>query len=124
MSTSWTDERVDAMIGRLLRAGVLAAAAIVLLGAAVYLARHGASRPDYGTFTGEPGDLRTFRGIVHGAANGSGRALIQVGLLVLIGTPIARVALALLAFAAQRDRLYLVVAGCVLAILLGSLIWG
>jgi uncharacterized membrane protein len=44
-------------------------------------------------------------------------ALIQVGLLVLIATPIARVALAAAGFCMERDRLYAGVSLIVLAIL-------
>ena len=53
-----------------------------------------------------------------------GRGLIQFGLLLLIATPVARVAFSVAAFAIQRDRLYVVVTLIVLAILTYSLAGG
>jgi uncharacterized membrane protein len=50
--------------------------------------------------------------------------LIQLGLLLLIATPVARVAFSVAAFAMQRDRLYVVVALIVLAVLMYSLTGG
>ncbi len=47
-------------------------------------------------------------------------AIGQLGLLVLLATPIVRVATSLLGFALERDRLYMLVTGAVLAILLLS----
>jgi uncharacterized membrane protein len=48
--------------------------------------------------------------------------LIQLGLLLLIATPVARVAVAIVGFALERDRLYTVISLIVLLILLASLI--
>jgi uncharacterized membrane protein len=53
-----------------------------------------------------------------------GRGIIQLGLLLLIATPIARVALSVVAFAIQRDRLYVVATLVVLAVLMYSLTGG
>ena len=46
------------------------------------------------------------------------------GLLLLIATPVARVALSLVAFVLQRDRLYVGITAFVLALLLASLVGG
>jgi uncharacterized membrane protein len=112
---------VDEIIGNLLRAGVILAAAVVLLGGVLYLAQHSSALPDYRVFRGEPADLRGVPGIVKDARALDGRGLIQLGLLVLLATPIARVAFSVLAFALQRDRTYVVVTLIVLAVLLYSL---
>jgi uncharacterized membrane protein len=120
----WTDERLNVFVGNLLRAGVLAAAGAVLVGGAIYLARHGFSLPDVGQFHGEPSDLRSVRGILRSAFSGSGQGLIQLGLSALIATPVARVVLLLVGFALQRDRFYVFVSLVVLAILLLSLLGG
>jgi uncharacterized membrane protein len=53
-----------------------------------------------------------------------GRGIIQLGLLLLIATPVARVAISVVAFAVQRDRLYVAITLLVLAILLCSLMSG
>jgi uncharacterized membrane protein len=49
------------------------------------------------------------------------RGLIQLGLLLLIATPVARVAFSVLAFAEQRDWLYVSITLVVLAVLVYSL---
>ena len=114
----WSEHDVEVLLGRLLQWGVAIAAAVVLAGAVVYLAHHGSERPAYGTFVGEPDDLRHVVGIVRSAGDLSGRGLIQLGLLLLIGTPIARVALSLLVFVRDRDGLYVKLTAFVLLILL------
>ncbi|HZO08625.1 MAG TPA: DUF1634 domain-containing protein, partial [Myxococcota bacterium] len=121
MTARWSDRQVEQRIGALLRAGVALAAAIVALGAALYLARHGGELPAYHVFRGEPAPLRSVAGILTRALDFRGSGVIQLGLLVLLATPVARVALAAYAFAQQRDRLYLAVSLFVLAVLLYSI---
>jgi uncharacterized membrane protein len=99
----WTDQQVEQIVGTLLRAGVILAASVVLLGGVLYLARLGTSPPDYRVFRGEPADLRSIAGILRDARSVDGRGIIQLGLLLLIATPVARVAFSLVAFARQRD---------------------
>ena len=120
----WTDQYVEELIGNLLRVGVTLAAAVVLFGGSIYLVRHGLAAPHYSVFVGEPADLRTVSGIVRDALALRGRGLIQLGLLLLIATPVARVAFSVAAFAMQRDRLYVAVALIVLAVLMYSLTGG
>lgn len=121
---SWTDERLARWIGNLLRLGVGTAAAVVLLGGVLYLARHGAETPSYRVFHGEPSQFRTVGGILGAAVQLGGRGIIQLGLLLLIATPIARVAFAAVGFAMERDRTYVVVSLIVLVTLLFSLAGG
>lgn len=118
----WTDQTTEAIIGNLLRAGVLLAALVVLAGGVVYLARHGIEPADYHVFHGEPSDLRHVRGILHGAWTGRGRGIIQLGLLLLIATPIARVTFSIVAFAIEKDRLYVIFTLIVLCVLMYSLL--
>ncbi len=120
--TRWTDEQVELMVGTLLRAGVMLSAAVVLLGGAIYLLHFWSSAPDYRVFRGEPSELRGVPGIVKGALALRGRSLIQLGLLLLILTPIARVAFAAVAFFLQRDHAYVWITLIVLTILLWSLV--
>jgi len=118
----WTDQRVEGMVANLLRAGVVLAAGVVLLGGTVYLARHGSEPPHFQVFRGEPSDLRSVSGILKDVGAFRGRGLIQLGLLLLIATPIARVALSVVAFALQKDRPYVIITLIVLALLLFSLV--
>lgn len=117
---AWNDQRIEELISYLLIAGVLLSALLVLAGGIVYLARHGGEAAAYGTFRGEPEELRTIRGLFAMDSLRHGRGLIQLGLVLLILTPIARVAFALVGFARERDRLYVLISGIVLALLLYS----
>jgi uncharacterized membrane protein len=121
---SASEERVERLLGNLLRGGVLLAAAVVVAGSAIYLYRHGGEATDFAVFHGEPADLRTPTGIVADAAAGSGRGVIQLGLLLLIATPVARVVFSVFAFARQRDLTYVLLTLVVLAVLLVSLFFG
>jgi uncharacterized membrane protein len=115
------DRRLESIIGQLLRAGVLLAAATVFVGGIFYLVQHSSDRAGYHAFVeGAPG-MHTLPGILQGAAQGNSLAIIQVGLLLLILTPVGRVAIALAGFLMERDRLYSVVSLIVLMILLLSL---
>src|ERR1700693_5465046 len=71
-----------------------------------YLAKFGWTHPDYRTFLGEPAEFTRVSLILHNAAAGHGRDLIQLGLLLLITTPIARVAVSVLVFLVEKDWLY------------------
>jgi uncharacterized membrane protein len=117
----WTDQGIETVIGNLLRAGVLLAASVVSIGAVVYLMQHSYQAVDYGTFRSEPPDLRGLRGIVRDLFSLNGRGIIQFGLLLLIATPVARVAFSVIAFAKERDGMYVVFTLIVLSILLYSL---
>jgi uncharacterized membrane protein len=111
-------------MGALLRTGVVLAAAIVFVGGVLYVTRHRVPVTDYRVFHGEPGDLRTISGIFHEALSFSGRGLIQFGLLVLIATPVARVAFSFFAFLYERDWTYVFVTLLVLGLLIYSLFGG
>jgi len=50
----WTDQRVEIIIGNLLRTGVMLSAAVVVAGALIYLARHAFEPANYRVFQGEP----------------------------------------------------------------------
>ena len=119
---SWTDQRIENILGNLLRAGVLLSALVVLIVGVIYLLRHGRSPMDFGVFRGEPADLRGVRGIIRDTLALRGRGIIQLGLLLLIATPVARVAFSIFGFAEERDRMYVVFTVIVFSILLYSLI--
>lgn len=117
-----SDRQLEKLIGNLLKYGVTIASAIVLLGGVLYLIRHGSEPADYHIFRGEPAEFRSPAGVVTAILSGSRRGIIQFGLLVLIATPIARVAISLLTFLRHRDFTYVIVTLCVLAGLIYSLI--
>jgi uncharacterized membrane protein len=118
-----SDERVEGIIGNLLRIGVILSALVVFAGGLLYLLREGRQRaPDFGTFT--PEELRSPGDILHESAQLHSLGLIMLGLLLLIATPVARVIFSVAAFALQRDYLYVIFTLIVLSVLLYSLFSG
>ena len=100
----------------------MTSALVVFMGAIIYLVRHGGSPTDYHVFRGEPSDLRSLGGIFHDAIGLRGRGIIQLGLVLLILTPVARVAFSIWGFAEEHDRMYVIFTSIVLVILLYSLL--
>jgi len=103
---------IERWIANLLRGGMLAALATMCAGGLWHLSTHGA----------ESADHRTFRAISAFAADG--RALMQLGIVILVATPVARVALSVGAFTHTRDRVYVAITAIVLCTLLYSLLGG
>ena len=118
------DRALELLVGRMLQVGVLVSAVVVAVGLAVLLARGGAAPVSFDVFRGEASALRSVRGVVRGALTLDGGALVQLGLVLLVATPVARVALTLVAFLRQGDRLYVGLTAFVLAILLFGLLGG
>ncbi|MFL6450713.1 MAG: DUF1634 domain-containing protein [Bryobacteraceae bacterium] len=119
-----TDRSIEQIVSLILRFGVLVSGTVVLLGGLVFLARHGHERVDYHTFRAQPVSDRLVHGILAGAFEFRARSIIQIGVLLLLATPIARVAFSIVGFALERDKLYVIITSVVLAILLYSLIGG
>ena len=112
-----TDKDVALIVGQLLRAGVVTSSVIALIGGIIYLIAHGADTPHYTKFIGAPKNLRHINGIIDGLLVFDARAIIQMGILVLIATPILRVMLSAIAFAIEKDYLYVVITLIVLSII-------
>lgn len=119
-----TDKDIASLIGRLLRTGVVTASAIAFLGGIIYLYRHGAARPNYTEFTGAPMNLRHIPGIIQGVLSVRGSAIIQLGVVVLLATPILRVFFSAVAFALEKDYLYVVITLIVSGIIIFGMIGG
>jgi uncharacterized membrane protein len=114
--------QIELLLSNLLRSGVFLASAVVLFGGILYLIRHGTEPVDYKYFLGEPAQFRSPMGVIEAVSSGSSRGIIQLGLLLLIATPIVRVAISLLAFLWRRDFTYVAIALFVLLGLLYSLL--
>lgn len=115
------DERVEKIVGNLLRFGVVMAGLVVLAGGIYYLCEHGGKVGELRTFQGEPADLRDPLRIIADAWSLDSRGIIQFGLLLLVATPVARVVFLLGAFLLRRDFLYLAITLIVLTALLYSM---
>lgn len=109
--------RMEKLIGMVLLAGVLASAAIVLFGGAVFMWKHGSIPVHYRIFRGEPSDLRNLAGIWKDFTEGSGRGAIQLGLMLLVGVQLIRVALTGILFLLNRDKAFVVITFLVFAML-------
>lgn len=118
----WTDHKIEQIIGQLLRAGVMLAALVVLSGGVIYLVQHASAHEDYSKFHGTPENLRSVSGIVNETLTGHSVGIIQLGLLLLVLTPIARVVFSAIGFMEERDRMYVVITLIVLAVLIFSLL--
>ena len=115
------EQKLENRIANLLRLGVVLSACVVLSGAVMYVGFHPLARVSYRAFQGEPDELKTAHGVVHYAFSGNAKGIMQLGLLLLIATPIARVISSAVAFAIEGDRMYLLFTLLVLAVLLYSL---
>jgi len=121
--SGWTDDQVDRVIGNLLRFGLLISAAVVAVGAAIFLIRHGGETASYDIFLGAPRTYREIRGILAETARFHGRGFIMAGLILLVATPVVRVAFSVLAFLKRRDHTFVAITVFVLGVLLFSIFW-
>lgn len=117
----WSDHEVEQLVGRLLQLGVLIATVVVVAGAVMLIATHGGDVMNFSVFRGEASTLRSVSAAMRGALTLDPRGMVQLGLVLLIATPVARVALTLGAFLIQRDRLYVMLTAIVLVLLLFGL---
>src|SRR5450432_2796821 len=100
-------------IGWVLQGGVLISAALILLG--LFLLP---TRPGGLSLTRLLNFPQTLDEVRVGLLTWHAQAFIALGLLVLIATPVARVAVSILVFTLERDRKYIIITIAVLAILL------
>jgi uncharacterized membrane protein len=115
------DHRLEDLVGKTLRCGVIASVLVTLVGGVAYLTS-GVTRVDYHSFHGEPVFLRRLPGIVADAAASDPRGIMQLGIVILLVTPLVRVVLSAISFAIQHDLLYVVVTAMVFSVLLFSLL--
>jgi uncharacterized membrane protein len=117
-------EWVDTAISRLLRTGVVVSMAVVIIGLAFTFIHH----PQYVRSTSalgrltDPGAMYPHRlnEVAGQIRSGRGQAIVMLGLLMLIATPVTRVAFSIVAFALERDRLYVAITAAVLLLLVVS----
>jgi uncharacterized membrane protein len=100
-------KRDDILVSNALRTGVGIAAAFCALGAVIYFIHHG----------GEPTNYKVFAPAKFTPGMG-GLGLMTIGVLILLATPVVRVALLIVVFAREHDWLYSLVSAIVLAVLI------
>jgi len=123
-SKGFKDADMQSVIGWILRGGVIVSMTVVVIGGVLFLWHHGHSTPDFGTFNKIPYFISSPEGIFAGVIHGRGQAIIQLGIIILIATPILRVIFAVIAFALEKDRLYALISLIVLFIILASMLTG
>jgi uncharacterized membrane protein len=120
--------RVELLISNLLRSGVIASLALILFGTILSFVHHPAyvSSPEALHHLTQPGAAfpHTQRDVIAGVQAWRGQAIVTLGLLLLIATPVMRVAVSVLTFIYQRDRIFTLITLTVLVILLLSFILG
>jgi uncharacterized membrane protein len=119
---------MELLISDLLRIGVFTSLALIVIGTILSFVHH----PAYLTSPAELQRLTqagaafpfTWQAVVAGVQDLQGRAIVTLGLLILIATPIVRVAVSVLAFIYQKDRIYTLITIAVLCLLLLSFVLG
>jgi uncharacterized membrane protein len=117
---SEADLKMEIAISRMLRAGVSVAAVVVLVGWICYLWQAHGVEPDYRHFHGVPSPADRLTPVFEGIRHLDSRSIIRLGILLLIATPIMRVAYCVYSFAAQKDKIYVLISSVVLTVLLFS----
>lgn len=116
----WRIRQAELIISNVLRGGVLGSAAIILLGVVIFYLRAATSGH---TPSGKPFPM-SLPAVGCGLAHGDPLAIVALGLLVLLATPVVRVAVSIVAFALEGDRRYVIITTLVLLILLASFALG
>ena len=126
-----TSEKTDIqlLIARTLRWGVGIACALAVVGGAMYLWQHGGDpMKDYTHFPADAESSRTayttLEGIFSGVMGLTAVGWIQLGVVVLLLTPMMRVALSLVDFVKERDWLYAFITAVVLYVIIVNSIGG
>ncbi|MDR1877633.1 MAG: DUF1634 domain-containing protein [Flavobacteriaceae bacterium] len=120
----WIKHNIELYIGRLLRYGVILSSIITIIGGVIYIIQHPDEKPRFKQFVGVPEYLRELSTLFPGIFRLDGLAIIQFGVAVLIATPILRIVFSIVAFAIEKDRMYVVITSIVLAIILANLFFG
>lgn len=120
-------ETMNSVIGNVLRYGVIVSALTVLFGTFLLATSSGVS-DSAGILTYLPNQVPhgnydvSIRGLFAGLVRFSAYSWIELGVLLLIATPVSRVLISVFLFAAERDRLYVVITAVVLTLLLFSML--
>jgi uncharacterized membrane protein len=115
------DTDIQSLIGQVLRAGMIISISIVFIGGVFYIYRHGHTIANYRIFTGVPDFVQHTGTLINGVINLKGQAIIQIGIILLIATPILRVIFSAIGFMLEKDYMYVGISLLVLLIIFISL---
>ncbi|MBV8780294.1 MAG: DUF1634 domain-containing protein [Phycisphaerae bacterium] len=119
---------VELLISNLLRFGVLASLLLVIAGTIVSFVKHPEYIHSHAVLAPLTSDRAAFpkslADSVHDFGLSPGRSLIVIGLLLLVATPVMRVAVSVLAFLYERDFAFTIITLVVLSLLIISFVIG
>ncbi len=115
------DREIQIIVATLLRIGVIVSVLFVLVGGVVYLYQQQGQQVALGTFRPELNPYTSIRGIVEGLRVLEGLAIVQLGVVLLIFTPIARIVFSIFGFLIEKDWLYVFIGFLILCIISASL---
>ena len=119
-------ESMNVIIGRVLRYGVILSALVTVLGAVGLAISKGSvdasSFLNYAGSVPHDGIDLSLSGLLSGLTSFTPFSWIELGVIFLIATPVSRVLISVFLFAAEGDRLYVVITGTVLTLLLFSML--
>jgi uncharacterized membrane protein len=118
------DTDMQSLLGNVLRAGTVISISVVFFGGVIYLIRHGHSVAGYTSFKGVPAFVQHSDGLINGAIHLKGQAIIQLGIIMLIATPILRVVISAVGFVLEKDYFYVAISILVLLIIFISMLGG
>lgn len=124
MKTTITEQTTSSLLSIIIRILVFTSAAIVITGGVLYLLKYGLLISDYSTFHKEESTLTNHISVFYSALNLNPKAIIQLGILLLISIPPIRVILFQILFLFQRDWLYSCITFFVLSIFIFSFAGG
>jgi uncharacterized membrane protein len=120
--------RLELLVSRLLLAGVITSVSLIVVGTILTFAQHRDYLDSSAVLDSAVGPGATFPHEFNALLNSTrqlrGEAIVTIGLLVLMATPVVRVAVSALAFISHRDRTYALITAAVLCLLLLSLVLG
>ncbi|MFA5972362.1 MAG: DUF1634 domain-containing protein [Lentimicrobiaceae bacterium] len=119
-NTENLDKGIETILGNLLRIGVIIAGSVVIIGAVLFLVRHGSEIPSYHIFKPDIFNFSDFRDLFNGIITFRSVSIMELGILLLIATPVLRVLFSVFAFAYEKDYMYVVFTVIVLLVLILS----
>jgi len=122
MENDFKEKDLQSLIGNLLRWGVFISMAIVIIGLFMFLIHNDVNVNDFKSF--DSSKIFSFNDFFTGLKTFQSGSIITLGVVCLILTPILRVIFAIIGFAMEKDKLYVLISSIVLLIIFSSLFLG
>jgi Predicted membrane protein len=124
MKKTFTDVDLNRSVGNLLRLGVILSVTTSLIGF-IKLFLEGFKMPkDYSFLNMGTSSEKVWGQFWNSLCKGEGMAIIQLGILLLIFTPLMRIIFALIGYLKEKDYTYVIISSIVLVIMIISFVTG